>query len=620
MASAIRTAMGSYSLLQERPAPAARTHLAIITDTTPRDWFDALETAYPNVVLIVARSIRVPHDAEPMHRNQWVDYRLRSDVSLQEMASLLDKPDAQSRRYPFPTVPESLDRFASPRTVKVLAGYAWSIGVFNVAVGTALLVSAFPRGVNPASWGVHALVPLLIGGVFFWLANRLLTARVTASVTNLCFLLADGGMLVFGVLADVLKLSALSAVIGLAVTPLAVLFFGQDSITTWLPRRMHWHPRLQQSTLAVPVGRRLWGRNLVYLLVALELLVPFAQAFLGTGSSGQVANGPASHTGPGGVVATYAPPLTPPPTSTVTASPQFAIRQFSLPTAQSLPQAIAVGPDGNLWVGETYGNNIARITPVGTVKEFPLPATQVAPEGMVRGPDGNLWFLVGGPPQVGRITPHGVITEFPLPDQDGILGDLVVGHDGNLWFTEMLPQLYWRLGRITPEGKVTEFPALDQLTGSDGVAIAAGPDGNLWLMGSTSIVRVSSAGQVVGPPIDISRWGPIAITQGPDRNMWFVGYGATVGKITLAGTVTTYAIGATNAYPIAMTRGVKGDLWFTDQGTASIGHISSRGSIIEIPIPGAPSKLGGIVARPDGSVWFTEPDDNQVGELIPIIA
>ena len=51
------------------------------------------------------------------------------------------------------------------------------------------------------------------------------------------------------------------------------------------------------------------------------------------------------------------------------------IDEFPIPTAGSSPRSIAVGPDGNLWFTELFGNNIGRITRTGVFTEFPVPTS-----------------------------------------------------------------------------------------------------------------------------------------------------------------------------------------------------------------------------------------------------
>jgi virginiamycin B lyase len=110
-----------------------------------------------------------------------------------------------------------------------------------------------------------------------------------------------------------------------------------------------------------------------------------------------------------------------------------------IPTANSTPGAITVGPDGNLWFVEQAGNNIGRITPTGSITEFAIPTAGANPQGIIAGPDGNLWFTEQT--QIARITPQGVITEFG----SGSGKKITVGPDGNLWATG-----YGAVLRITP--------------------------------------------------------------------------------------------------------------------------------------------------------------------------
>jgi hypothetical protein len=61
-------------------------------------------------------------------------------------------------------------------------------------------------------------------------------------------------------------------------------------------------------------------------------------------------------------------------------------------------------------------------------------------DAIALGPDGNMWFADdGGPQAIGRITPSGVITEFSkglastAKHGTGIL-DITAGPDGDMWF------------------------------------------------------------------------------------------------------------------------------------------------------------------------------------------
>jgi hypothetical protein len=180
-------------------------------------------------------------------------------------------------------------------------------------------------------------------------------------------------------------------------------------------------------------------------------------------------------------------------------------------TLNALPEGIATGPDGNLWVTETYDpGGVARVTPSGAVTEFTGGSTpgftaNGDPTGIAAGPDGNLWFTEQTTPgRIGRVTPSGNVTEFTGGLTPGFAAGahpffIAPGPDGSLWFTE--PTLPARIGHITPNGKVTEFVAgtTPGLT-SDGAptGITTGPDGNMWFTQQHNPGRVA---RITTPPI-----------------------------------------------------------------------------------------------------------------------
>src|SRR5262245_21913361 len=136
-----------------------------------------------------------------------------------------------------------------------------------------------------------------------------------------------------------------------------------------------------------------------------------------------------------------------------------AVTEFPIPTANSNPEGITRGPDGNLWFCEGLAGRIGRITPAGVVTEFSAGLTPGGqPTEITRGPDGNLWFTEQVTNRIGRITPAGVITAFSAGLTPNLTpSGITRGPDGNLWFTENLGFGDGRIGRITPAGVITEF-------------------------------------------------------------------------------------------------------------------------------------------------------------------
>ncbi|HJT58712.1 MAG TPA: hypothetical protein VJ761_19540 [Ktedonobacteraceae bacterium] len=80
------------------------------------------------------------------------------------------------------------------------------------------------------------------------------------------------------------------------------------------------------------------------------------------------------------------------------------IHEFEIPTPNSNPDGITLGPDGVLWFTEIATNQIGRITTDGKIREFPLPGPYSYPGGIIPGPDQHLWFTEVGTNKIGRIS------------------------------------------------------------------------------------------------------------------------------------------------------------------------------------------------------------------------
>jgi len=95
-------------------------------------------------------------------------------------------------------------------------------------------------------------------------------------------------------------------------------------------------------------------------------------------------------------------------------------------------RGLTAGPNGNLWW--TTSDEIVEMNTAGQVVgtfQDPNDPYELAP-----GPDGNLYFGERFANNIGMITPQGSITEIPIPTPPGEVGDITKGPDGNMWFTE----------------------------------------------------------------------------------------------------------------------------------------------------------------------------------------
>jgi streptogramin lyase len=312
--------------------------------------------------------------------------------------------------------------------------------------------------------------------------------------------------------------------------------------------------------------------------------------------------------------------------SAVVAAQTFT--EVVVPTADSQPNGIVTGPDGNMWFTEIAGNKIGRITPAGVITEFPLPNNSQGqssqPRAILVGPDRALWFTMGNASRIGRITTGGVLNFFNTPTPASGPEGIAVGSDGNIWFTEIAAN---KIGRLTMGGapSITEFPV--PTANSRPARIASGPDGNLWFTESQAtppankIGRITTAGTITEFPVPTAAsqpWG-ITGTNLDDGTIFFTERATSkIAQMDTNGQVLREFPTPTPAsQPVRITFGPDGNLWVTEFSGNNIARLGSSG-ITEFPVPTANSEPSGMIFGPDGAFWFTEQTGNKIGRFLPI--
>jgi virginiamycin B lyase len=189
-----------------------------------------------------------------------------------------------------------------------------------------------------------------------------------------------------------------------------------------------------------------------------------------------------------------------------------------------LPQDIAWGSDGNLWLANL--TSIEKMTPAGVYTSYGVPGGDA--RRVTLGADSNIWFTEHNSNLIGRITLGGDVKEFPLPA--GSVGpmDIRAGQDGNIWFTEDPGD---KLGRITADGSVTEY---DLPEGSSPLGFVEKPQGTFW--------------------IALSRTNQIA-------------------RLTIPGGLELFDIPTANSYPYWVALDLEGNVWFTELSGNKVGKL-----------------------------------------------
>lgn len=297
----------------------------------------------------------------------------------------------------------------------------------------------------------------------------------------------------------------------------------------------------------------------------------------------------------------------------------LTINEFPVPTADSFPNGITAGPDGEIWFTEQAANKIGRINPTThAFAEFPNPTSGGQPNRITAGPDHNLWFTSENGNALGQLNPatH-AFAQFPVPTANPQFRGITTGPDGNIWFTESVGN---KIGQINPTTHViTEFAV--PTAGAGPYGITTGPDGNLWFAEASSgmIGRINPATHAFAEFSGLTAGSsPLNITTGSDGNLWFTeGMADKIGRINpTSGAVTEFPTPTAHSEPTDIVAGPDGNVWFTEANASKIGQINPVTlTISEFPVPTAGSFPAYITVGSDGNLWFTETQD-KIGEVV----
>ena len=274
---------------------------------------------------------------------------------------------------------------------------------------------------------------------------------------------------------------------------------------------------------------------------------------------------------------------TPAPSTTPTATPVPTASPTVTPTASPSPTATPTPSSGFL-------TSVTNVTSTA----FAASSSATGVQTVALGPDGKLYFADTGHSAVQRIDPALGLVTYPLQYNDnGFLNNVsptsvARGRDGRMWFTTSQNYVVaFSTDAVATVFKRANLPALN--------AITAGPGGQPWAIGNTSVAAFAPDGSETDytlPAITSSsgRQACNAITAGPDGALWYTCYPNIVGRVTTGGQFSEYTTTA-NSNPYGIVAGSDGNLWFEENANnannASVGRITPQGTITEYNVASA---------------------------------
>jgi virginiamycin B lyase len=320
--------------------------------------------------------------------------------------------------------------------------------------------------------------------------------------------------------------------------------------------------------------------------------------------------------GHGGVIGSGPLPTSPPITPSVT-------NEFSVPTAGSKPNGIALGRDGFLYFTELNpsAGNIGQSSNGGTIKEINIAAKGGTAGNfgvfIASGPDGNLWFTEqGAAPGIAKMDLGGsAVTEYPIPGsapQFITTGPVI----NTLVFTD---PGHNAVGQITTSGTVTEAPLPTANANPLGITLLGGNVNNAYFTehdASKIGIYNAVANTVTEVPTLTANAGPTMIVQGPDGALWFTeNNAAQLGRLSTSGTITEYPLAPAKS-ATALVVGLDNNFYFADPVQNKFGQFNPLTlKVTEFNIPAQNATPGNMTIGSDSLIYMTEQGANKIGQI-----
>jgi virginiamycin B lyase len=266
------------------------------------------------------------------------------------------------------------------------------------------------------------------------------------------------------------------------------------------------------------------------------------------------------------------------------------------------PAGIVAGPDGALWFTQSNGGNprdgrayfpagVGRLTTSGAYTFYRVPASANSVPGLdaiAVGPNGNLWFTETAIDRIGEITPRDaspVIHEFALPAGDRLAAGvgspitsadtIAAGLGNDIWFTEQGSNA---IGVMSTSGDVLKkFIVPNANLDPTPLGITEGADGTMWFTenGANQVASITAEGKITVHPLPSAAAGPQSIVYGPDGELWFTENTGVASIDPRTDKVTVYRAHTADPSPVGITVGPDcTSIWFAESSADILGRVA----------------------------------------------
>ena len=300
------------------------------------------------------------------------------------------------------------------------------------------------------------------------------------------------------------------------------------------------------------------------------------------------------------------------------------IHEWDVPTKGAHPHDPAVAPDGSLWFTEQMVSKLGRLDPAsGQFKEYPLKGANDGPHGLVADRDGMIWYTGNFAAHIGKLDPRtGEVVQYKMPDAKAEDPHTAVfDAQGTLWFTVQVGNM---VGRLNPKtGKVELKAAPTQDARPYGIQINSKGVPFFCEFGTNKMAKIDPQSlQITEYPLpEGARPRRIAITA--DDKVYFTDFqGGNLGRLDPdTGAVKMWpSPGGAGSNPYGIVAAPDGTVWYSESGVSPNTLIRFNPKTKEFArttIPSGGGTVRNMAATPDGRIYLACSGVNKVGVVEP---